>query len=113
MAIARGEYKPGPDEPKMWFSSLESFAKVLSEKNRELLGVIAATKPASINELAEKTGRALSNLSRTLKTMERYGLVSMTKGEGRKRAPRVTFTGIVLDLPLTPTTKPARRRAAA
>ena len=30
MAIVRGEYKVAPDEPKVWFSSIESFAKVLS-----------------------------------------------------------------------------------
>jgi predicted transcriptional regulator len=37
MAIARGEYKPSPDEPKIWFSSPESFAQVLSGKNQALL----------------------------------------------------------------------------
>ena len=74
-AIARGEYRRAAGEPKVWFSSIESFAKVLSERNRELLGVIAETKPQSLNDLAVATGRAKSNLSRTLKTMERYGLV--------------------------------------
>jgi len=68
MAIARGEYRRATGEPKVWFSSIESFAKVLSERNRELLGVIAETKPQSLNELAVATGRAKSNLSRTLKT---------------------------------------------
>jgi predicted transcriptional regulator len=64
MAIARGEHKRTPDEPKVWFSSIESFAKILSESNRELLRVIAETKPQSLNELAKRTGRAKSNLSR-------------------------------------------------
>lgn len=45
MKIARGELKPGPDDPKVWFPSPESFAKVLSNKNRALLELIAATKP--------------------------------------------------------------------
>ena len=101
MSIARGEFKPAADDPKVWFTSVESFAKVLSDRNRELLGVIASTHPASMNELAQKTGRALSNLSRTLKTMERYGIVRFEKGEGRQRAPRVTYTDIVLDMPLS------------
>ena len=69
LAIARGDLKPGPLEPKIWFSSIESFAKVLSERNRDLLRVIAESRPASLQELAEKTGRAKSNLSRTLRTM--------------------------------------------
>ena len=30
MAIARGEVTPGVEEPKVWFPSTESFARVLS-----------------------------------------------------------------------------------
>ncbi|MSP32001.1 MAG: hypothetical protein EXR03_04155, partial [Pseudolabrys sp.] len=30
IAIARGEMKPAKDDPKVWFTSPESFAKVLS-----------------------------------------------------------------------------------
>jgi predicted transcriptional regulator len=101
MAIARGERKPAPGEPKVWFSSIESFARILSDKNRELLALIAQTEPESMNELAEKTGRARSNLSRTLRTMERYGLVHFVKGPGRQVAPRVHYSDIVLDMPLT------------
>ncbi len=100
LAIARGELKPDPMEPKIWFNSIESFAKVLSERNRELLKVIAETKPASLQELAEKTGRAKSNLSRTLKTMERYGLVQFERGKGRTVAPRTPYTNVMLDLSL-------------
>jgi predicted transcriptional regulator len=100
MAIVRGEFKRAPDEPKVWFSSIESFAKVLSERNRDLLRVIAETKPRSLNELAATTGRAKSNLSRTLKTMERYGLVHFEKGKGRRLVPRTPYTDVVLDLSL-------------
>jgi len=35
--------------------------------------------------------RAKSNLSRTLKTMERYGLIHFEEGTGRQIAPRVTI----------------------
>ena len=31
LAIARGEHTPPKDEPKVWFTSLDSFAKLLSE----------------------------------------------------------------------------------
>src|SRR5947199_4052894 len=92
MAIARGELKPRAGEPKVWFTSIESFARVLSDKNRELLSMIAETEPGSMNELAQKTGRARSNLSRTLRTMERYGLVRFVKGAGRQLAPRVHYS---------------------
>ncbi len=100
LAIARGEMKPAPGDPKVWFTSIESFAKVLSERNRQLLGVIAASKPRSLNDLAEKTGRAKSNLSRTLKKMERYGLVRFERGKGRMLMPRTRYTNVVLDVSL-------------
>ena len=98
MAIVRGEHKRKPDDPKVWFSSIESFAKILSESNRELLRVIAETKPQSLSELAARTGRAKTNLSRTLKTLELYGLVQFEKGKGRTRLPRTPYTEVVLDL---------------
>jgi predicted transcriptional regulator len=100
MKIVRGEYKVTPDEPKVWFSSIDSFAKVLSMRNRELLRIIAETKPQSLSELAKSTGRAKSNLSRTLKTLEFYNLVHFEKGKGRTRVPRTPYTDVVLDLSL-------------
>lgn len=96
LAIAQGKYKPSTNEPKVWFQSIETLAKVLSENNRALLAVIAKTNPASLDELAAKTGRAVSNLSRTLKTMEKYGLVHFEKGPHRRLAPRVNYAGIEL-----------------
>ena len=69
MAIARGEHTPERGEPKVWFTSIESFAKLLSEHNRRLLELIARERPRSLTELAALAGRSKSNLSRTLKTM--------------------------------------------
>lgn len=79
LAIASGDHKPRPDEPKIWFTSMSSLAEVLSDDNRALLRVIREAKPGSLSDLAEVTGKAPSNLSRTLKTMERYGLVEMQR----------------------------------
>ena len=53
LAIARGELKPAPDDPKVWFTSLESFAKILSGGNRELLKIIAEKAPSSLDERAK------------------------------------------------------------
>lgn len=100
MAVARGDYKPAKGEPQVWFTSMESFARVLSDRNRELLDLIAASRPGSLTELAAASGRAKSNLSRTLKTMERYGLVRLDKGKGGQIVPRVPYTAIVLDVPI-------------
>lgn len=79
IAIAKGEYKPKPGEPKIWFTSMRSVAEVLSDSNRALLKAIKESQPNSMAELAQVTGRQTSNLSRTLKTMERYGLVDLQK----------------------------------
>lgn len=91
LAIARGEYKPGKDEPKIWFSSIESFAQILSTKNQKLLEIIATKNPGSITELAQLSGRERSNLSRTLKTMAQYGLVELKQGEGRELVPHAPY----------------------
>jgi predicted transcriptional regulator len=109
MAIASGELKPSAQSPKVWFTSIESFARVLSDRNRDLLSIIAEEKPDSLQALAERTGRAKSNLSRTLRTMERYGLVRFDKGQGRALASRVVYDDIRLDLPLR--IKPAAKAA--
>lgn len=79
LAIARGSYKPKPNEPKVWFTSMKSLAEVLSDDNRALLHIIFKTKPESISALAETTGRKSSNLSRTLKTMSNYGIVELRR----------------------------------
>ncbi len=91
LAIAKGEYKPKPGEPKIWFTSMKSLAEVLSDENRALLQVIRESKPESITSLAAMTGRKQSNLSRTLKTMSRYGLVEMKK-KNRQVRPVVKAT---------------------
>ncbi|TVR67585.1 MAG: transcriptional regulator [Candidatus Competibacteraceae bacterium] len=85
LAIARGEIKPGPEEPKVWFTSMKSLAEVLSDDNRALLRVITQAQPGSIARLAEITGRKPSNLSRTLKTLSRYGIVEMHREKNQIR----------------------------
>ena len=85
IAIAKGEYKPRPGEPKIWFTSMRSVAEVLSDQNRALLKVIRETNPDSVAVLARTTGRQPGNLSRTLKTMSRYGLVDLRKEKSHIR----------------------------
>ncbi len=105
LAVARGERRVAPDEPKVWFTSTESFAKVMSAGNRDLLRVIADQAPGSLDELARITGKAKSNLSRTLKTMAGYGLVRLERGERGRIMPKVVHDRVELDLPLTITRK--------
>jgi predicted transcriptional regulator len=84
MRIAKGEEKPVSGDPKVWFTSTKSFAKVLS------------------------AGGASSNLSRTLKTMESYGLVRLEPGHGRKLAPKMVHDRVELALPLIDRAKPRK-----
>jgi predicted transcriptional regulator len=100
MAVARGERRVSRGEPKVWFTSTESFAKVLSAGNRALLRVIAEKAPGSLDELARLTGKAKSNLSRTLKTMEGYGLVRLKRDARGRITPRVMHDRVELELPL-------------
>ena len=125
LAIASGAYKPGSADPKLWFTSLEGLAKILSEPNRRLLDVLIRKQPGSLAELAKLSGRAISNLSRTIATMERYGLVSTCKNKAGKIVIRVPYQSIMVDVPIVsrltieqrPVLVPARpqlgRKAAA
>ena len=100
LAIARGQRKLAAHEPRIWFPSTESFARILSADNRDLLRVIAKQAPASLEELAQLTGRKKPNLSRTLKTMANYGLVKLERGPRGRIAAKVIHDRIELDLPL-------------
>jgi predicted transcriptional regulator len=100
MSVASGKRRLAPNEPRIWFPSTESFAKVLSAANRNLLRVIAEQAPASLDELAQLTGRQKSNLSRTLKTMANYGLVRLERGPRGRIAAKVVHDRIELELPL-------------
>jgi DNA-binding transcriptional regulator GbsR (MarR family) len=55
----------------------------------EITGIAEET-PGSLDELARITGKAKSNLARTLSTMEGYGLVRLDPGERGRITPKVT-----------------------
>jgi len=87
MAVARGE-KPAPD----WagthtFESVDALMRLLTPENRQLLALIRDRKPQSIAELAEMSGRAAPNLTRTLAKLEAVGFVRMLGGTERRKIP--------------------------
>ena len=116
VAVATGRYKRKSTEPKIWFTSIKSFAAVLSDENRELLRIIHDTRPASIADLEQVTGRKASNLSRTLHTMAHYGLVRLeegAQGRGRRAVKPVAVARIVsLTLDMDFGEKPVTRRTS-
>jgi len=83
ISIAKGEYTPKGNEPKIWFESIKSLSQILSNENQELLKLIVEYKPKSLTELESLSHRKKSNLSRTLKTLENYGIVSLDKIRGK------------------------------
>lgn len=111
IAIAKGQLRPAADEPSVWFSSFETLSKVLSERNMLLLEAIRRGEHRSLSDLARMSGRALSNLSRTLRTMERLGLVEMHQEE-RRKIPVVPYRQIVLSVRFDEGGEVEPRRAA-
>jgi predicted transcriptional regulator len=101
LEIARGG-KSQQGEPKVWMSSFESLAKVLSDKNMTLLQTIRKSHPQSVTELARLSGRAVSNLSRTLHSMERLGLVRFEDAPGGRKVPTAVYTKVKLECTIEP-----------
>ncbi|WP_170138682.1 transcriptional regulator [Edaphovirga cremea] len=91
LAIVKGEYIPEPGEPKVWFTSMIALAQVLSNENISLLRMMDEQKPETLTELAELSGRKVSNLSVTLKTLSLHGFVRLEKN-GRSVKPVALFT---------------------
>ena len=77
------------------------FALSLSKRNGPNCDTTRPETPGSLDELARITGKAKSNLSRTLRTMEGYGLVRLEHGERGRITPKVMHDRVALDLPLT------------
>jgi predicted transcriptional regulator len=99
VAVAKGQYKPRSDEPKIWFETLKSMSQILSNENQDLLKLIIDHKPRSLTELEKISHRKKSNLSRTLKTLERYGIVELPKKKGRL-VPKVIATDFKVEFGL-------------
>jgi len=105
MAIARGEYRPKKGEPKVWFETLQSMAQILSSENQQLLKIIKEKNPTSLKELEIATGRKRSNLSRTLRTMSRYGIIDLVK-HNRTVQPIVKATDFKIEFGLDASSAP-------
>ena len=83
-AVARGEKTAPKDASGMSFDSVEALLRLLTPQNRKLLAVIRDKKPQSIAALAELTGRAAPNLTRTLGKLEAVGFVKLKNVDRRK-----------------------------
>lgn len=92
LAIAQGKYKPHKNEPKVWYTSINTISQILCPENIELLRLIDSERPENVTQLSELTGRAKSNLSNTLKTLNEKGFVRLEQGKGKSIKPVALFT---------------------
>ena len=90
----RGSIKYGADRLQA-----VTVVRLISE-NLPVLEAIGRKAPASIRELAAMTGRSDSNLHRSLKKLEKAGLVAFKSGPHRRRQPVLTARKVRLELDL-------------
>lgn len=95
--IASGNRRHKSDEPRVWFTSLDALARVLSRQNMLLIEIIRHSHPESVTELAERVGRAKSNVLRSLKTLEEFDIVTFENGRGGRKAPRMMYDDFRVD----------------
>jgi predicted transcriptional regulator len=96
-AVARGTQPAPPDAARPSFNSVEAVVRLLTPENRRLLAIIRDRKPQSVAALAEMTGRAQPNLTRTLAKLEAAGFITM-KATGRRKAPSAAVNKIVVEI---------------
>jgi predicted transcriptional regulator len=105
-AVARGERRasPLPAAPLL---------AALSREALELLGVLLREHPANVTELVTLTGRAQSNISRSLQLLAKHRLIRLVR-EGREIRPEAIAKTVTVDLESgTYETTPISKVAAA
>lgn len=102
LKIARGEIRPGPDTPKIFFPTIRAMSEALNENNQALMAAINTYRPNTISELATILHKDLGNVSRALKKLESYGLVKLEKNNGdRDKTPKLVADKISFEMSLT------------
>lgn len=95
--IAKGSRTQQPDEPRVWFTSWEALARVLSKQNMLLIEMIRECEPESVTELAKSVRRAKTNVLRSLKLLKEFEIVDFDEGEGGRKAPRLKYDDFVVE----------------
>jgi len=104
-AVARGEREPSP-------RPVAPLLKALSPEALEILELLLQEHPATVAEVAQRTGRAQSNISRSLQLLARLGLVAMSR-KGREVQPVPTAAKLEIDFATgTYVTRPFQIEAA-
>ena len=96
-AVAKGQRRAPKDAGGISFNSAEAVVRLLTPENRQLLAFIRDRAPQSVQELADLTGRAQPNLTRTLAKLEAVGLVK-AEVKGRRKVLTVQARKIVFEI---------------
>jgi len=78
--------------------SVEAALRLLTGQNRDLIRIIQAGKFNSMAELAAQSGRAESNLNRTIKKLSNLGLVTLKRERGRLVKPELAIRSLRIEL---------------
>ncbi|ASF94001.1 HVO_A0114 family putative DNA-binding protein [Vibrio anguillarum] len=89
--IAEGKVTPEEPYPQFLFESLAALSQLLSNENVELLNLIAREKPNSLDELAEKSGRSIKDVTDTFEALSSKGFAYIETKGGKSR-PIALFT---------------------
>ena len=91
-----------PNGEWLYFSDVREMGKVLTPRRLELLKAIRDHRPDSIRSLASATERNVKNVAEDLGLLVSLGLVEMETraGTGRKKAPRVGYETLTVEVHL-------------
>ncbi|EGQ7800096.1 transcriptional regulator [Vibrio parahaemolyticus] len=89
--IAEGKVTSKEHYPQFLFESLAVLSQLLSNENVELLNLIAREKPNSLDELAEKSGRSIKDVTDTFEALSSKGFACIDTKRGQSR-PIALFT---------------------
>jgi len=78
--------------------SVEAALRLLTGQNHDLIRLIEAGKFESMAELAAQSGRAESNLNRTIKKLSKLGVVTLKRQRGRLLKPELTVRSLRIEL---------------
>lgn len=96
------------DQPVLNFDSYATLARFLSDRNLELLSVIAREHPASIRAAAELVDRDYREVHQNLTELEDIGLLHFEGGgPGKAKTPVIEYDDILIRLPLGSNEEPA------
>jgi predicted transcriptional regulator len=86
----------------IYFESIDTMRKVLTNKRLTILKVIKEEEPNSVYALAKLLGRDLKNVNQDLKMLVDIGLVTVepVKDDKKRIVPHVEYDKILIEIPV-------------